>query len=119
MKLWLDDIRPAPEGWTWAKNIKQAINLLQRNKVEEASLDHDLGACDACMKLFETVDANEWLKKSKFTSMPHCPHVGTGHQLVLWMQMNNIWPKKKPNVHSMNPVGHQRMVEDINRYFPK
>jgi len=118
MKLWLDDIRPAPQGWEWVKNIKQAIEILQTDKVDEASLDHDLGACDACMKLYEAMDADEWLIRSKGSSMPHCPHVGTGHQLVLWMHLHNVWPKMKPIVHSMNPAGHQRMVEDINRYFP-
>jgi hypothetical protein len=38
MNLWLDDVRPAPEGWERAYSVNEAIALL-----ELASLDHDLG----------------------------------------------------------------------------
>ena len=45
MKLWLDDVRPAPEGWEWAKTAKQAISFLNTHseQIEAVSLDHDLG----------------------------------------------------------------------------
>ncbi len=43
MKLWIDDLRPAPEGWLWAKNSKDAITVLSRGMVPEVSFDHDLG----------------------------------------------------------------------------
>lgn len=26
--LWVDDLRPAPPGWTWAKSSAEAISLL-------------------------------------------------------------------------------------------
>ena len=43
MKIWLDDIRKAPEGWLhfyWPEDI---YPLLDKNMVTEISLDHDLG----------------------------------------------------------------------------
>lgn len=44
MKVWLDDTRPMPEDYThWAKTSDEAIELLKTGKVEEISLDHDLG----------------------------------------------------------------------------
>lgn len=45
MKLWVDDIRVAPEGWMWAKSYKSAMQLLEANDYdfEVISLDHDLG----------------------------------------------------------------------------
>ncbi len=43
-KLWLDDLRRAPDGWTWVKTVDEAIELLKRGAVEEVSLDNDLGA---------------------------------------------------------------------------
>lgn len=49
MKLWLDDRRRAPAGWTRAYTVAEAQAHLQTGAVDEASLDHDLGACDACM----------------------------------------------------------------------
>lgn len=43
MKLYLDDMRPCPEGWTLATTENNAILTLIANKVTEISLDHDLG----------------------------------------------------------------------------
>jgi hypothetical protein len=42
-RLWLDDLRPVPEGWTWVKTVGEAISLMESGDVTEASLDHDLG----------------------------------------------------------------------------
>lgn len=49
MNLWLDDVRPAPEGWHWATTARDAIAFLHAEsrsgqKIEAVSLDHDLGA---------------------------------------------------------------------------
>lgn len=46
MKLYLDDQRPAPEGWALAKTPEEAIELLKSNRVTHLSLDHDLGLSD-------------------------------------------------------------------------
>ena len=43
MKIYLDDYRPCPPGWTLAKTAPEAIELLKRGDVEEVSLDYDLG----------------------------------------------------------------------------
>lgn len=45
MKLWVDDIRPAPKGWIWAKSYKKARQLLEEYDwdFDIISLDHDLG----------------------------------------------------------------------------
>lgn len=43
MKLWIDDLRVAPEGWTWAKTPSEAIGFLEAGGVSEVSFDHDLG----------------------------------------------------------------------------
>lgn len=43
MKLYVDDIRNAPdESWTLARTINAAINALSRWDFEEISLDHDI-----------------------------------------------------------------------------
>ena len=43
MKLWLDDTRPEPSGWTRAKTALEAISLLKTGIIIEVSLDYDLG----------------------------------------------------------------------------
>jgi hypothetical protein len=115
IKLWLDDRRPAPSGWIHAFTIAGAQDLLRTGLVDEASLDHDLGACEACMA-GQTL--NEWLDTHNY-DMPTCEHVGTGLTLCLWMERTGCWPAKVPVVHSMNHDGANRMLEVIARAFPK
>lgn len=43
MKIFLDDERLTPEGWTRVYWPDEAIELLQTKTVTEISLDHDLG----------------------------------------------------------------------------
>lgn len=100
MKLWLDDIRPAPEGWTWARSVDEAIYIMlyqgrsrdfpNISNFEACSLDHDLGEGDE----------------------------RDGIVFVDWMVKTKCWPNTKPVVHSMNPVGRQRMQQTIERYWP-
>lgn len=46
MKLFIDDIRVAPQGWVLARTITEAIRILATQKVEEVSLDHDIAYMD-------------------------------------------------------------------------
>ena len=48
MKIWLDDIRPAPDGFTLAHSVNEAILLIEKTEkdgtsVELIDCDHDLG----------------------------------------------------------------------------
>lgn len=48
MKIWIDDVRPAPEGYYWAQSVndaKAAVILSERYNViiELLDLDHDAG----------------------------------------------------------------------------
>lgn len=84
MRLWLDDVRPAPDGWTLAKTAPEAIALLARGDVTEASLDHDLG------------------------------EAATGYDVLVWVESClavGAWYGPLPifHVHSANPVGCKRM----------
>jgi hypothetical protein len=44
--LWVDDLRPAPVGWSWAKTSEEALAALARQPCSVMSLDHDLGGDD-------------------------------------------------------------------------
>ncbi len=113
--LWLDDMRPAPDGYVLAKTIQEAKTILVNERVLFASLDHDLGACKDCLG---GKSPEQWLEETAYQSMPHCEHFGTGYDLVCWMEANQIWPESKPRVHSANPAGRARMQAVINRRFP-
>ena len=44
MKIWLDDKREPPdETWAWARDYKDAVALMECNKIDFVSFDHDLG----------------------------------------------------------------------------
>jgi len=91
MKLWVDDERPAPEGWLWAKNSHEAVGVLSyewpAGRVTDLSLDHDLGGED------------------------------TTRSVVTWMVMHGIWPERI-YVHTANPVGREWLEGMINKYGP-
>jgi hypothetical protein len=41
----------------------------------------------------------------------------SGYDLVKWMGETGNWPRQKPLVHSMNPVGAAAMRTYIDRYW--
>lgn len=57
MRIWIDDIRPAPRGFVWVKSVNEAIKLIKHMraydkihngnkecfKIELISIDHDAG----------------------------------------------------------------------------
>lgn len=105
IKLWLDDIRPAPPGWTHVFTVQEAKDIMLSTPVLYASLDHDLGACKECLG---GMTPDQWLQQSNYTQMPNCDHFGTGYTLVCWMEEMDIWPVNKPVVHSANPAGRAK-----------
>ena len=88
MKVYLDDIREAPDGWHRVYWPDEAIALLEVGTVTEISLDHDLG------------DDSR----------------GTGYDVVLWIEeavVTRQFTPPKISVHSANPVGRDRMLRAI------
>lgn len=94
MKLWVDDLRPAPdESWTWVVTAPEAVRALRSGQVEVMSLDHDLGDDgDTRMIIYWLI--HEW---------------GT--------EGRNWWPAEV-RVHSMNNVGRAWLLGMIERYQP-
>lgn len=105
MFVWVDDIRPAPEGWYWAKTYDEAIEYLGKYNIEGISLDHDMADEDY----------------SSFIEGSHDYDEQTGYEIALFMRENNIWPEFV-GVHSANPVGRKRIktiFEDSEKYTHK
>jgi hypothetical protein len=91
VKLFLDDVRDAPDGWTLARTVDECIHYLLTGKVDELSLDHDLGE-----------DA----------------HGQTGMSIIEWIEEEQNLGGPIPaviRVHSMNPVGMNRIRDAITR----
>lgn len=87
MKVYLDDMRPVPEGYVLAKTYDECIHLLRSNNVTHLSLDHDLGTDK------------------------------TGYDVILWIEKNVAYNKYAPpeiNVHSANTSAARKMWQGVH-----
>lgn len=91
MKLWIDDVRPAPEGdWFWAHSVREATDLIDEvewdeyddgEEIELIDIDHDAGNYAS--------DGGDYIK------------------LLDWLEeTGRNYPIR---IHSMNVVGRQNM----------
>ena len=89
MKLWLDDIRSAPEGWEHIHSVNEAVGaiVLEYENIEVISLDHDAGDY----------------------------YCGGGDYIRIldWLEFTNR--NYAIRIHSMNSVGVQNMRAIIQR----
>lgn len=134
-KLWLDDVRPAPEGWTWCKNIEDAKALLLTGTVVEASLDHDLGMDavindlspegqrvlakfgDVSTEALPAEDDGKLLLRAMELMRSKAHQENNGFALCCWMRDTGNWPTERIRVHSANPAGAARMAALIEIHF--
>lgn len=98
MKLWIDDVRPAPEGYTWLRSVEDARltitfaeNVLFKARpdrtIEVIDIDHDAG--DYATLGGDYIKLLDWLEE-------------TGRSYPI-------------RIHSMNPVGRENMRAIIQR----
>ena len=92
MKLWVDDVRKAPDGYMWARTTNDAISIIRIAvesciNVEVIDLDHDSGDY--------AWDGGDYIR------------------VLDWMERNKI--SIPIRIHSMNPVGVQNMRAIIKR----
>ncbi len=88
MKVYLDDLRPTPDGWTRVYWPDEAIELLKTGSVDVISLDHDLGDDER----------------------------GTGNDVLLWIEEAVITRSFEPpeiRVHSANSAARMKMEAGI------
>lgn len=106
LRLWVDDERPAPPGWTWAKDYTSALLYLAGKKLTAISLDHDLGEKDLIS-----------LKNPHNPEEEAVPRPATGYDIATYLVENSLSPDIL-NVHSMNPVGAKAMQQLLQRARP-
>ena len=115
MKLWVDDVRPCPDGWFWAKNANHAIEIFSNppeGGITDASLDHDLGYTDP-----ELWDPS-YGRPAPGVAPGYDWEAPTGYDLVKWIVANDAWPTETLAVHSANPVGAKTMRDLIEKHGP-
>lgn len=98
LKIYLDDERPAPEGWILVATPADAIDYLKTGKVLSLSLDHDLGD-----------DVS----------------IGTGYDVLSWIEERVVLYGFVPpiiDIHTANPSARIKMslaLDTIKRYRRK
>ena len=90
MKIWVDDIRPAPEGWYQARSVNVAKEMIIANweNIEMLSIDYDSG--DYNKFGGDYINILKWLEEEEHK---------TNKKIV-------TFPIR---IHSMNPAGAQNM----------
>lgn len=92
MKIWVDDIRPAPQGYFWCKSVRHTIKVIQNYErlnypIEVIDLDHDAGEY--------AFDEGDYIK------------------ILNWLEeTGRNYPIR---IHSMNPVGRDNMRRIIKK----
>ena len=94
MKIWLDDLRPAPWGYESARSVNEAKTLIreaERNgiEIEVLDLDHDLG--DFASQGGDAIKILDWLAERE-----------------------TLYPVE---IHTANPVGRANMESVLARYW--
>lgn len=56
MKIYLDDIRPAPQGFRRVIDVQTCLAMLRNFDVAEISLDHDLGGEVTGMRVLDHLE---------------------------------------------------------------
>ena len=91
MKIWIDDVRPAPDGYIWIKSVNEAKKVITYYEnllnIDVIDIDHDAGqySKDGGDYIFLL----DWLEE-------------TGRNYPI-------------HIHSMNPVGVENMKRIIQR----
>ena len=96
IKLWLDDIREAPEGYCRCHSVNEAKEkIIECEKefvvIDEINCDHDLG--------------------------DYASDGGDGIKLIDWLAKRETYYPVR--LHTMNPVGRENMQREIDRYWNK
>ena len=93
MKIWVDDVRPAPEGYYWCKSVNEIKEVIRRYmqwnmRIELLDMDHDAG--DFASDGGDYIEILNWLEEYMICYFPI-------------------------RIHSMNPVGVENMRRIIER----
>lgn len=79
MKVFLDDERPTPKGWTRTHTVEETIDLLKTGDVTDLSLDNDLG-----QGLREGYEVLDWVEEA--------------------VVLEDFKPPERMSVHSANAI---------------
>ena len=120
MKLWIDDVRPAPEGYTWVKSVEEAklevLKMEQQQKMFYEEAFYRLRCMDkhGYHKMLEMSNRREIeLIDLDHDAGDYTKDGGDYIKLLDWLEeTGRNYPIR---IHSQNPVGVQNMRRIIQK----
>ena len=108
MKLWIDDVRPAPEGYVWCKSVNETKNAIS------ATEEYEEGALDSLDYYWlEEHDGPITLIDIDHDAGDYASDGGDYIKILDWLEETG---RNYPiHIHSMNPVGVENMRRIIKR----
>ena len=120
MKLWIDDVRPAPEGYVWCKSVNETKGVIERSEARISEMmavanerlhEHDLRAYQSILKIAGRRDIE--LLDIDHDAGDFAKDGGDYIKLLDWLEETG---RNYPiHIHSQNPVGVQNMRRIIKR----
>lgn len=120
MKLWIDDVRPAPQGYDWIKSVNEAKKFIigseecvQRcmDRGRKCFLERDYKGRDRCYNAANQVDIS--IIDIDHDAGDYAFDGGDYIKLLDWLEETNR--NYTIHIHSMNPVGVANMRAIIKR----
>jgi hypothetical protein len=105
LKLWIDDVRPAPEGYIWARSTNDAINIIDTYKKFLECICYKIHEPQT-IPWFEIIDIDH-------DAGDYADCGGDYIKVLDWMEENHL--QAPIRIHSMNPVGIANMRAIIER----
>lgn len=115
MKLWIDDLRPAPEGYVWCHSVWRAEKEICIREMKNRSLREELRAGvhpEPAKEILALIDEIELIDIDHDLG-DYAVYGGDGVKLLDWLEETGR--NYSIRIHSMNPVGIENMRRIIER----
>lgn len=124
LKIWVDDVRPAPDGWVWLKSVNDTIAFIKKC---EKDLQFFTNKATNCIHNGEISEYKKLMEVAsrrciEIISLDHDAgdYAKDGGDYIKILDWCEEWLRDKPysytfNIHSMNPVGVQNMMNIIKK----
>ena len=108
MKIWVDDVRPAPKGYVWCQSVNDAINTIKLRETRIKHILQEYTPSETRMK-----DLSIQIIDIDHDAGDYAKYGGDYICLLNWLEeTGRNYPIR---IHSMNPVG----VENMRRIIQK
>jgi hypothetical protein len=109
MKIWVDDMRPAPEGYVWCRSVNEIKDVIEKLESVKRSLIENNNR-----KLYMEFLYNPVLIDLDHDAGDYAVDGGDYIKLLDWLEETDYFPYEF-HIHSMNPVGVENMRRIIQR----